>query len=111
MESTGSGKIQKEEHTIIYSGGDNHTRAVGIMVNKNINKAVLGYWPVSYRIIMLKIQGKPFNIAIVQVYAPTSASTDDEIDEFYNLLESTMDQVKSNEVLVVMGDLNAKVGQ
>ena len=43
---TGSGKIQKEEHTIMYSGGDNHTRGVGIMVNKNINKAVLGYWPV-----------------------------------------------------------------
>ena len=30
--------------------------------------------------------GKPFNIAIVQLYAPTSASTDDEIEEFYNLL-------------------------
>ena len=68
------------------------------MVNKNTNKTVLGYWPVSDRIIMLKIQGKPFHIAIVQVYAPTSASTDDEIDEFYNLLESTIDQVKSNEV-------------
>ena len=39
------------------------------------------------------------------------ASTDDEIEEFYNLLESTLDQVKSNEVLVVMGDLNANVGQ
>ena len=104
---TGSGKIQKEQHTILYSGGDNHTRGVGIIINKNINKAVLGYWPVSDRII----QGKPFNIAIVQVYAPTSASTDDDIEEFYNLLESTLDQVKSNEVLVVMGDLNAKVGQ
>ena len=45
---------------------------------------------------------------MVQVYAPTSASTDDEIDEFYNLLESTIDQVKSNEVLVVMGDLKWK---
>ena len=95
---TVSGKIQKKEHTIIYSG-DNHTRGVGIVVNKNTNKAVLGYWPVSDRIIMLKIQGKPFNIAIVQVCAPTSASTDDE-EEFYNQLESTIDQVKSDEVLV-----------
>ncbi len=59
----------------------------------------------------MKIQGKPFNIVIVQAYAPTSASTDDEIEEFYNLLESTQDQVKSNEALVVMGDLNAEVGQ
>ena len=60
---------------------------------------------------MMKIQGKQFNIAIVQVYAPTSAITDDDIEEFYNLVESTLDQVKSNELLVVMEDLNAKVGQ
>ena len=105
---TRSGKIQKEEHTIIYPGGDNHTRGVGIIINKNINKAVLGYWPESDRIIMMKIQGNPFNIAIVHVYAPTSASTDDEIEELYNLLESTLDQVKSNEVLQVMGDLKTR---
>ena len=36
---------------------------------------------------------------------------DNEIEELYNLLESTLDQVKTIEVLVVMGDLNAKVGQ
>ena len=58
--------------------------------------------------IMMKIQGKPFNIAIVQVYAPTSASTDDKIEEFYNLLESTLDQVKSNEVLVVIRRFECK---
>ena len=77
--------MQKEQHTIIYSGRDNHTTGVGIVINKNINKAVLGYWPVSDRIIMMKIQGKPFNIAIVQVFAPTSASTDDGIEELYNI--------------------------
>ena len=37
---TGSGNIQKEQHTILYSGGDNHTRGVGITINKTINKAV-----------------------------------------------------------------------
>ena len=56
---------------------------------------------------MMKIQGKPFNRATVQVYAPASASTDDELEEFYDILESTLDHVKSNEVLVVMGNLNA----
>ena len=60
---TGSGKIQTEQHTILYSGGDNHTRDVGIIVNKNTNKAVLGYCPVSDRIIMMTIQGKAFSFA------------------------------------------------
>ena len=85
-------KIQKEQHTILYSGGDNHARGVGFIINKNINKAISGYRPVSDRIIMLKIQGKPFNRATVHVYAPTSVSTDDEIEEFSDLLESTLGQ-------------------
>ena len=40
---TGSGKIQKEQHTILYSGEDNHNRGVDIIINKNINKEVVGY--------------------------------------------------------------------
>ena len=79
---TGPGKIQKEQHTILYSRGDNHTRGVWIIISKNIIKAVFGYWPVSDRIIMMKIQGKPFNIAIVHVYAPTPASTGDQIEDY-----------------------------
>ena len=83
-------------------------------INKNTNKAVS-----LIRILASirpnnhdeDVQVKPFSIAIVQVYAPTSASRDDEIEEFYSLLESTLDQVKSTEVLVVTGYLNAKVGQ
>ena len=43
---TGPGKIQKQQHTILYSRGDNHTRGVWIIINKNIIKAVFGYWPV-----------------------------------------------------------------
>ncbi|XP_037803620.1 craniofacial development protein 2-like [Penaeus monodon] len=45
-----------------------------------------------------------------EVYAPTTASSEEEIDEFYNTLEKAKTQCKSTDVTVIMGDLNAKVG-
>ena len=69
---TGSGIIQRENHDMIYAGGESHARGVGIIMGKNIAKSSKGYWTVSDRIILLKLAAKPFGINIVQCYAPTS---------------------------------------
>ena len=47
---------------------------------------------------------------LLQVYAPTSESSDEELEQFHNQLEEGMKQCKSNELLLVKGDFNAKVG-
>ena len=107
---TGNGQCQREGGTLYYSGGDQHHKGVGVYVSKEINRSILGIWPVSERIIMIKIKATPFNINIVQVYAPTTESTEEEIESFYHQLNETLAQCKSQEVKVVMGDLNAKVG-
>ena len=60
---------------------------------------------------MFKIEGKPFNIVIVQCYAPTQDHSDEEIGEYYNEIQECLKLVKSTDVLVVMGDWNAKVGK
>ena len=57
-----------------------------------------------------KLFSKPFNLSIIQVYVPTSASSEEEIDAFYNDLDDAYKQCGSQEMVVVMGDLNAKVG-
>ena len=57
----------------------------------------------------MKLFSKPFNLSIIQVYAPTSASSEEEI-AFYNDLDDAYKQCGSQELVVVMGDLNAKVG-
>ena len=72
-------------------------------------KSLKGYWPVSDRILLVKLEGKPMNINIIQVYAPTPASSDEDIDAFYEELEQSKKQFKSQDPVVVMGDLNAKV--
>ena len=107
----GAGEAKGESSTFYYSGGDRHERGVGIMVTKEVEKSVLGYWAVSERVIMMKVKGHPFNMNFIQVYAPTTESSEEEVDEFYEELEEAWIQCKSQEVTLVMGDFNAKVGK
>ena len=81
------------------------------MITKDIDKSVSGSWSMSDRVMIVRIKGKMFDISIMQVYAPTSACPEKMIDEFYEHLESAKKQCKSQAVVVVMGDLNAKVGK
>ena len=53
----------------------------------------------------------PFNITIIQVYAPTSGHDDSEVDHFYQQLQETIDKTPKKDILVVQGDWNAKVGK
>ena len=52
----------------------------------------------------------PTPITILQVYAPTSSHDDASIEEFYEQLQSAMDKIKKRDICVIMGDMNAKVG-
>ena len=69
----------------------------------------MGFHALSDRILIEKIASKPFNHVIVQVYALTSTSTEDEIEKFYDDLAAAYKICGSQEMKIVMGDLNAKV--
>ena len=64
----------------------------------------------SDRVFILKIASKPFNIVIIQVYAPTSTSSDEDIEQLYNDLDSAHKKAGNQDMTILMGDLNAKVG-
>lgn len=81
------------------------------MTSPKVAKCLKGYWAVSDRVLVVKIRGKPFDITIIQVYAPTSERDEDEVDEFYNKLDQAIDQCMNHEITIVMGDMNAKVGE
>ena len=59
----------------------------------------------------MKLKGHPLNISIIQVYAPTAECDEEEINQFYNMVEMAKEHCKSQEVVIIMGDLNAKVGE
>ena len=73
--------------------------------------AVLGCQPVSSRLISIRLRAVPFNITIIQVYAPTSGHDNSEVDHFYQQLQETIDKTPKKDILVVQGDWNAKVGK
>lgn len=106
----GAGEIQSENHKIIYSGGNGSERGVAVILDRERTKTVQGFWTISDRIIMVKLKGRQNDINIIQAYAPTSSSSEDEIENFYADMDSAMKECKFGEVTIVMGDFNAKVG-
>ena len=61
-------------------------------------------------IILVHFQGKPFNITVIQVYAPTTDAEEAEVDQFYEDLEDFLELTPKKGVLFITGDWNAKVG-
>ena len=60
--------------------------------------------------ISVRFQGKPFNITVVQAYAPTSNTEEAEVKQFYGDLQDLLELAPKKDVLFVIGDWNAKVG-
>ena len=85
----GVGKFNSDDHYIYYRGQESLRRdGVGIIVNKRIWNAVLGCNLKNDRMISVHFQGKPFNIMVVQVYAPTSNAKEAEVEQFYEDLQT-----------------------
>ena len=60
--------------------------------------------------ISVHLQGKPFNITVIQVYAPTSNAEEAEVERFYGELQDLLELKPKKHVLFIIGDWNAKAG-
>ena len=60
--------------------------------------------------ISVRLQGNPFNITVIQVYAPTSNAEETEVEQFYEDLQDFLELTPKKDVLFIIGDWNAKVG-
>ena len=60
--------------------------------------------------ISVRFQGKPFNITVIQVYAPTSNAEEADVEQFYEDLQDLLELTPKKDVLFITGDWNAKVG-
>ena len=80
------------------------------MVNKRVPNAVLGFSLKNDRMISVHFQGNPFNIIVIQVYAPTSNTEEAEVKQFYEDLQDLLELTPKKHVLFIIGEWNAKVG-
>ena len=81
---TGMGEFNSDDHYIYYCGQESlRGNGVAIMVNRRVRNAVLGCSLKNDRMISARFQGKPVNITVSQVYAPTSNTEEAEVEWFY----------------------------
>ena len=81
LKRTGMGEFNSDDHYIYYFQQESLRRnGVAIMVNKRVQNAVLRCNLKNDRMISVRLQGKPFNITVIQVYAPTSNTEETELE-------------------------------
>ena len=108
---TGMGEFNSDDHYIYYCGQESLRRnGVAIMVNKRVQNAVLGCNLKNDRMISVRFQGKPFNITVIQVYAPSSNAEEAEVEQFYEDMQDLLEPTPKKYVLFIIGDWNAKLG-
>ena len=108
---TGMGEFNSDDHYIYYCGQEFLRRnGVAIMVNKRVRNAVLGCNLKNDKMISVVSKAKPFNITVIQVYAPTSNTEEAEVERFYEDLQDLLELTPKKDVVFIIGDWNAKVG-
>ena len=85
-------EFNSDDHYIYYCGQESLRRnGVAIMVNKRVQNAVLGCNLKNDRMISVRFQGKPFNITVIQVYAPAGNAEEAEVEQFYEDLQDPLE--------------------
>ena len=108
---TRMGEFNSDDHDIYYSGQESlRKNKVAIIVNKRIQNAVLGCNLKNNRMISVCFQGKPFNITVIQAYAPTTNAEEAEVEWFYEDLQDLLELTPKKDVLFIIGGWSAKVG-
>ena len=98
--------------TFLLSGRSDgvHRQGVGFILSPVAKRSLMTFTPVSERIATIRLKGPIKNLSVVQIYAPDSARSEEECDQFYFQLQSVTDQIPKNDILIVLGDFNARVG-
>ena len=99
------GEFNSDVRYIYYCGQESLRRnGVAIRVNKRVQNAVLGCNLKNNRMISVCLQSKPFNITVIQVYAPTSNAEEAEVEWFYEDLQDLLELTPKKDVLFIIGD-------
>ena len=107
-----TGKGETTNGDFIWSGESNtHTKGVGMLLSGKARKALLSYNPINSRLITARFAATPFNITVINVYAPTSEASTEDMEAFYDNLEQVVAKTSKKDILIITGDWNAKVGE
>ena len=107
----GHEQIKKNAYSLFYSGSEQITGhfGTGFMLKKEIEKNITSFTPINEKICTIRLKGKFNNITLINVHAPTEEKMEEEKDKFYDDLQRTFERVPKHDVVLILGDLNAKI--
>ena len=99
--------------TIIWSGrqDDNHQEGVALIAEKKTAKTILQWKPINERLLYVRFNSKFAKLSVIVAYAPTDVAEEEEKEEFYTKLQASLVSIPKHDVLLLMGDFNARVGK
>ena len=107
---TEKGEFNSDDHYIYYGGQESLRRnGVALIVNKRVQNAVLGCNLKNDRMISIRFQGKPFNITVIQVYAPNSDAEEAEVEQFYEDLQELLELTPKKRCPFQQKELECKI--
>jgi exonuclease III len=74
-------------------------------------KNIMGFEPINERICKLRLKGKYYNITIINIHTPTEEKDEDTKERFYAELQQIQEKVPKHDLLIILGDYNAKIGR
>ena len=102
---TRMGEFNSDDHYIYYCEQESLRRnGVAIMVNKRVQGAVLRCNLKNDRMISVHFQGEPFNITVIQAYAPTNNTEEAEVEWFYEDLHNLLELTPKKDLIFIIGD-------
>lgn len=102
-------KIEEYDKFILCQIGQTPGKyGVGFIVNKRLKHCIENFIGITERVALINLNIEGFKLSIIQAYAPTEAAKEEEMEQFYNTINSTINTTHGN--LILMGDFNAKIG-
>ena len=98
------GEFSSDDHYIYYCAQESLTRNGVAIMSTRVQNAVLGCNLKNDRTISVRFQGKPFNITVIQAYAPTSNAEEAKVEQFYEDLQDLLELTPKKDVLFIIGD-------
>lgn len=108
----GAGVCNTRGGAFYYSGNQdrNHWKGVGIIVSEHFNNCNIDFIPYSDRVALIKLNARPTNLNIIQIYAPTADASDEEIEMFFGQVKEILKFTRKHDINIIIGDFNSKLG-
>jgi exonuclease III len=109
----GQGRIDKPDYTLLYSGSEEKTGQLGtgFMMNSTMKRSLLDFEPQNNRICKIRLKGRFRNITVISAYALMNDKDDQVKERFYENLVETCNRISRHDMVIIMGDFNAKQGK